>query len=144
MKLRGIINEKGNFDKRLFLRAKFTASWLSVRGTIVTGTVLAATDYRYFSSVHYNVNTHILQRKRDGYLQTISMCHAISRSNGGLVISRYNKKRDKITHLSRQAFSHKCVHSKPLIHQGRSRSERGVRHRRRIPETQGDVLIRGL
>ena len=33
---------------------------------------------------------------------------------------------------------------KPLIHQGRSRSEGGRYHRRIITETQGDVLIRGL
>ena len=144
VKLRWIINDKDNFDKRLFLRAKYTASWMSVRGATITGTVLAATDYCYFLSVHYNVKNHILQRKCDGCLQTFSVHHTINRSNGGLVISRYYKIRDKIIHLYRQSFSHNCVWKKPLIHQGRSRSEGGRYHRRIITETQGDVLIRGL
>ena len=33
------------FEKRLLLCAKHTSTWMSVRGTTVTGTVLAATEY---------------------------------------------------------------------------------------------------
>ena len=42
-KLRGIVNDQGNFEKRLFLCAKHTGSWTIIQGTMVTGTVLAAT-----------------------------------------------------------------------------------------------------
>ena len=66
VKLRRIINDEGNFDKRVFLGSKYTAYWLSVQGTTVIGTVITATDYCYFLSVHYNVNTPTLQRKCDG------------------------------------------------------------------------------
>ena len=40
-KLREIIND----EKHVFLGAKYTASWMSVRSTTVTGTVLSTTDY---------------------------------------------------------------------------------------------------
>ena len=43
MKLRGIVIDQGAFEKLLFLSAKHTGSCLSARGTMVTGTVLAAT-----------------------------------------------------------------------------------------------------
>ena len=35
-------------DFRLILRAKYTGSWMTVRSTTVTGTVLAHTDFRNF------------------------------------------------------------------------------------------------
>ena len=42
-KLQEIVRNQGAFEKRLFLRAKHTGSWLSIWGTTGTGTVLAAT-----------------------------------------------------------------------------------------------------
>ena len=39
---------KGN-KKRLTLRAKSTGVWLSVRGTVVSGTVLSAMEFRVFN-----------------------------------------------------------------------------------------------
>ena len=53
VKLQGIVSGQGTFKKRLLLRAKLTESWMSVRDTTVTGTVLAATEFRYF----YVLNT---------------------------------------------------------------------------------------
>ena len=48
-KLKGIISDQGAFEKILFLCAKHMGAWLSVRGTTVTGVVLAATDFIYFN-----------------------------------------------------------------------------------------------
>ena len=47
-KLRVTVNDQVDFEKRIFLQAKHTGSWLSVRGTTVTGTVLADTEFRDF------------------------------------------------------------------------------------------------
>ena len=44
-KLSGIVNPQGNLEKRLFLRTKNLGSWMSVRGTAVTGVVLAAMEF---------------------------------------------------------------------------------------------------
>ena len=56
---------------------------------------------------------------------TFYVRQALSCSNGGLIITRHDETIDKIIHLSRQAFSHKCIFGEPLIHQGRSRLEGG-------------------
>ena len=77
-------------------------------------------------------------------MQTVSLHHALSCSNGGDFIAFYNYICDKIINLSRQAVSPICIGGKPLIHQGHSRSEGGVSNGVSIPETQGDVLIRGM
>ena len=42
-KLQGIVSNQGAFEKRLFLRANHTGSWLILCGATVTGTVLAET-----------------------------------------------------------------------------------------------------
>ena len=76
-------------------------------------------------------------------MRTFSVHHALRCVNGGLVIARHNDISDEVIHLSIQAFSPACVRGEPLIHQGSSRSEGGVRHGGSIPETQGEVLIRG-
>ena len=44
-KLKGIVREPEALDLRLIVRAKTTGSWMTVRGTTVTGTVLAATYF---------------------------------------------------------------------------------------------------
>ena len=45
MKFRGIIHDKGDFEKLLFLCSKCMAFWWIIWDTMVTSTVLAATDY---------------------------------------------------------------------------------------------------
>ena len=47
-KLQGIVNNQGDYEKRLFLRAKHMSAWLSVGVTTVTGNVLAAMQFRNF------------------------------------------------------------------------------------------------
>ena len=44
-KLKGLVDDLEANDRRLILLTKNTGSWLIVRGTTVTGTLLAATDF---------------------------------------------------------------------------------------------------
>ena len=48
-KIRGIVNDQGNFEKRLFLYAHHTGSWLSVWSTIVNGIVPTTTEFCGFN-----------------------------------------------------------------------------------------------
>ena len=43
VKLQEIVSDQGDFNKRLFLRAKHTGAWLSIQVTMVSITVLGAT-----------------------------------------------------------------------------------------------------
>ena len=42
-KLKGLVRELSNTNRRLILRAKIIGAWLNVRGNTVTGTLFAAT-----------------------------------------------------------------------------------------------------
>ena len=57
-KLREIIHDQVDFKKSLFLRVKHMGSWMSVWVTTVTGTLLAATEFRDFY-VHFITLTPI-------------------------------------------------------------------------------------
>ena len=73
------------------------------------------------------------------------MTHTISCSIGGLVIARHKDIRDEILYLSRRDFTSASVHAKPLIHQGRTRSELDIRQGgEKHKDTWGDVMIQGL
>ena len=50
-----VINIKGT-DNLLLLRAKSRGAWMSARCTTVSGTVLSATEFRYFLCACYNVS----------------------------------------------------------------------------------------
>ena len=47
-KLKGLASDLRGTKKRLLLRAKGKGAWLSVQGTKFSGTVLFATEFRYF------------------------------------------------------------------------------------------------
>ena len=49
MKLQGIVINKGDIEKHFFLHNKHTSALLSVQGTTLTVTVLAATEFNGFS-----------------------------------------------------------------------------------------------
>ena len=71
--------------------------------------------------------------------------HTLSCSIVGLVIVRHNKIRDKILYLSRRAFTPAPVCTKPLIHQGRTRSNQEIRQgSEKNQDTQGDVMVCSL
>ena len=56
-KLKGLVRDLKGTDKGLLLRAKSTGDWMNVRGTIVSGTVLSATEFWDFLYAGYNVYT---------------------------------------------------------------------------------------
>ena len=58
---------------------------------------------------------------------------------------RQNEIRDKILYLSRHAFTSSSIRAKPLIHQGRIRSEQEIRHGSdKQQDTRGDVMVSSL
>ena len=77
-------------------------------------------------------------------MQTFLVRHVMSCPNGGLVITRHNKICDVIIHLAKQYLPPNCVRGETLIHQGRRGSEKELCHRGSVPQTCGDVSIRGL
>ena len=100
----GVVSNQGSFKKRILLRAKHTGAWMSVRGTMVTDTVLTATEFRNFKCDSYNVNPPNPQNKCDGYLRNVLVHHTLICSNGGLVIACHNGIHDNIIYINRQAF----------------------------------------
>ena len=115
----------------------------SVRGTTVTGTVLAATEFCNFKCDRYNVNPVNTQNKCAGCTQTVLVRNDLRCPNCYLIITCHNEIYDDIIHLTKQDFYPKCVHGKPLIHLGCSRYEEEVRRGGILTETRGDVSIRG-
>ena len=95
---------KGN-DKRLLLRAKSTGAWMSVRGTIVSGTALSATESQDFLCARYNFSPVNHKSHCDRCGTAFGVTHALSWSIGGLVIVFHKKIRDKILYLSRREFA---------------------------------------
>ena len=68
--------------------------------------------------------------------------YALSCGTGGLVIARHNKICGELLYLARQAFNPVSVRDEPLIHQGRTRSEKDIRQESDIEkETLGGVMI---
>ena len=66
-------------------------------------------------------------------------------STGSLVVARHNKISDENLYLVRRAFTPASVCVGPLIHQGRTRSEKDTRQGSgKEKETREDVMIRGL
>ena len=65
-RLKGLVSDIKVTDKRLLVRAKITGTWLSVRSTTVSGTVLSATKFRDFLCARYNVSLINLQSHCDG------------------------------------------------------------------------------
>ena len=62
-----------------------------------------------------------------------------------MVITRHNKIRDELLYLSRWDFTSASVRAKPLIYQGRTRSDLEMRQgSNTYKDSRGDVMIRGL
>ena len=73
------------------------------------------------------------------------MTYALSCRIGGLAITRHNRIRDKILYLSRRAFTSAYICAKPLIHQGRTRSEKEIRQGSyKDKEKRGGVMVQVL
>ena len=62
-----------------------------------------------------------------------------------MVIARTNERSDELIYLARQAFTPASVYAEPLIHQGRTISEKDIREGSdKEKETCGEVMIQGL
>ena len=71
--------------------------------------------------------------------------YALSSSIGGLVIACHNKICDELFYLSRHAFTSEYVCTKPLIHQGHTRSEQEIcQGSDEDKEMGGNVMVQGL
>ena len=143
VKLRRLVNGLDAPDSRLILCAKNIGSCMTIQGTTVTGTVLAATEFCEFLFARYDVTPHNL-KKCHGCNQSLYIHHILSCSKGGLIMPCHNKVRDNILYLAWQAFPYNCIHGEPLIHQGCFRSEEELCHGRGGLETRGDIIIQEL
>ena len=56
--LKGLVWDLKGTNKRLIICIKSTGAWLSICGTIFSGTVLSATEFWYFLCARYNVSPH--------------------------------------------------------------------------------------
>ena len=73
------------------------------------------------------------------------MTHALSCSIGGLVIAHHKKIHEELLYLSQRAFTSSYVRAKPIIYQGRTRSELVIRQGSdKHKDTRGEVMIQGL
>ena len=125
-KIKGLLCNLKGTDKSLILRAKSTGAWISLRGTTFSGTVLSATEFRYFLYTRYNISPLNLRSHCDGCGTAFGVTHALICSIGRLVIARHNEIRDGIFYLSWRAFTSAYVLAEPLIHQGRTRSKKEI------------------
>ena len=126
-RLKGLVRGLKFTDKHLLLRAKITGVWLNVCGTTVSGTVLSATVCRDFLCVCYNVSPVNFQSHCDECGTVFGVTHTHGCSIGSLVIAHHNKIRDELLYLYQHAFTSASVRAKPLIYQGRTRSEQEIR-----------------
>ena len=122
-KLKGLVKALEALDRRLIIHTKNTGSYLIIRGTKVTGTVLAATKIRDFLCACYSFIPISLQKQCDGCSLSFSVCHGLRCSNRGLFVTCHNKVHDELLYLAKRSFPHSCVRGKTLIRQVCSRSE---------------------
>ena len=131
-----------NTDWRLILWDKKTGAWLSILGNTVSGTVFPATEFRDFLCTRYNSTPLNLQINYDRCGTTFGANHTLSCSKCSLVIARQNEAHDEILYIARQAFTPASVRVKPLIHQGRTRSESDIiQGSEKDKETRGCMMV---
>ena len=139
---KGLVSDLQGTDKRLLTYSKRKGGWMSVCSNTVSGTVLSATEFRYFLCARYNVFPVNLLSHCDGCGTAVGVTHILRFIIGGLVIVRHNKIRDEILYLSQREYNSAYVRVEPLIHQGRTRSELEMHQGSDKPkDTRGDVMI---
>jgi hypothetical protein len=122
----------------------------------VNGTELSAQEFRDDALLlWYTRCPPDLPIQYDSCQQNFSLRHALERNCGGLVISRHNEIRDKLSDLASKAFFPSAVCDEPIIHTGRALELRSSPGKPESPavkrllqnnrtEDRGDILIRGL
>ena len=84
-RLKGLVSYHQGTDKHILIRANSTGSWMSLRGTTVSGTLLSATKSRDFLCACYNVSPVNLHSRCDGGVTAFGVEHPLICSIGGLV-----------------------------------------------------------
>ena len=144
-KLKGLVWYLKVPNRRLILQVKNTGVWMNIRCTIVSGTLLSATESWYFLCASYNISPLNLQSYGDIFDTAFGVTHSLSCITGSLFIGYHNEICDGILCISRWAFSPVSVRTEPLIHHGRTISEQVIRQGSyKDKETREDVIIRFL
>jgi hypothetical protein len=142
-------------NRRTILRGKETGQWLSVLPSTVNGTELSAQEFRDALLLRYGPCPPDLPIQCDGCQQKFSVRHALECKRGGLVISRHNEIRDKLSDLASKAFFSSTVRDEPRIHTSHAAEPRSNHGKPVSPvvkrlfqnnrtEDRGDILVRGL
>ena len=141
-KLKGLVHDIIGTGRRLIICSRSTGPWLRIQGTTVSGTVLSATEFRYFLCARYNVSPQNLQRHCGGYGTTFGMTYTLICSIGGLVVARHNKIYDELLYLSEHDFNSASVRAEPPIHQGHTKSKQDIRQGSdKDKETREGVMV---
>ena len=126
-KLSGLFQYLKVTDRRLLIPAKNTGAWMSVCGTTVSGIVLSAAEVRDIFCAGYKISPLNFQSHCNICGTAFGVMYTLSCSTGILVITRHNEIRDELLYISQRVFTLSSVCAKPLIHQGRTRSEQEIR-----------------
>ena len=99
-------------------RAAKTGAWLTVLLSTVNGTELGAQEWRDALFLRYGLEPPDLPTHCDGCEARFTISHALDYKKGGLVTARHNELRDRVSDLSRKAFTPAHVRDGPLIYSG--------------------------
>ena len=80
------------------------------------GTERSAQEFRDALLLRYARCPPDLPIQCDGCQQKFNVCHALECKHGGLVVSRHNEIRDKLSDLASKAFFPSAVRDEPIIH----------------------------
>ena len=96
-KIKGLVRDLDTTNRSLILRSKIIGTWINIRGTTETGTVLAATEFCGLLCARYNVTPPPnLQSKLYGCVTSCGVHTALIYSKGYLVIAHHNELCDKL------------------------------------------------
>ena len=118
---------------------------MSVHSTTVSGTAFIATEFWDLLCARYTVSSLKIHSHCNGCGTAFGVTHALILSTDSLVIARHKKICDRLLYLYQQAFTPVSVHTEPLIHQGRIRSEKEISQGSdKDKEIRGYVMIQDL
>ena len=152
--LQSIVRNLPLSKQRTILRGGSTGQWLSVKPTLISGTLLSAQEFRDSLHLRYARTPPGLPSLCDGCGSSFSVNHGLECKKGGLVLLRHNEIRDELASLASQALTPSAVRDEPLIQPSRGTEstpstpgEASVQRdisKTQLADERGDLLIRGL
>ena len=131
-----------------------TGTWITVKMSTVNGTEMGDQEWRYVLLICYGIELRDLPYHCDGWNSAFSICHVLDWKKRGLITTRHNDIRDKVTNLAGKAFTPSNVRKDTLIHPGCAVQEGNDKPVGKLisnppvavenPEHMGDLLIRDL